>query len=137
MEDQEQEEGVQEMRADASMEEVIQQFRELKDKKDELNKLIKALNPQIEYLQGLIVARMQEEGVVKVSTDFGSCSIKKDIYPQVEDFGAFIQYIAQHKAFELIQKRPNAAGWRQIILEGGEVPGLGEYEDTKLNFRRS
>ena len=41
--------------ADASMEEIIQQFRELKDEKDRLNKIVKDLNPQIEYLQGLII----------------------------------------------------------------------------------
>jgi hypothetical protein len=123
--------------ADASMEEIIQQFRELKDEKDKLNKEIKDnLNPGIEYLQGLIITRMQAEGATKISTDFGSCSIKTDIYPKIENFGLFIQYIASHNALELIQKRVSAAPYRAIIMEGGEVPGLGEYEDTKLNFRR-
>lgn len=130
------EEHSEEILADASMEEIIQQFRELKDEKDRLNKLVKELNSPLEYLQGLIITRMQAEGATKISTDFGSCSIKTDIYPKVDDFGLFIQYIARHNALELIQKRPNAAGWRAIIAEGGEVPGLGEYEDTKLNFRR-
>lgn len=124
------------MEADASMEDMLKEFRELKDQKDALTKEAKALNPAIEYLQGAIITKMQGEGVDKVSTPFGSASIKTDIYPQIKDFPAFIHYIETHKAYELIQKRVNAGPYRELIVGGEEISGLGEYEDTKLNFRR-
>ena len=124
------------MEADASLEEMANEFRDLKDQKDGLMKSVKALNPQIEYLQSSIISRMQGEGATKISFDAGSFSIKTDIYPQIKDFPAFIHYIETHKAFELIQKRVNAGPYRELVLGGEEISGLGEYEDTKLNFRR-
>ena len=133
---------VQVMEADQNLADMIQQFRELKDQKDELNKVIKDLNPQIQTLQEMIIAQMQGEGVEKASTSFGSVSINTKDYACIKDFAAFIHYIDTHKAYELIQKRANDAPLR-LIWEGdgdegeeGEVPGIGKYEDTKLNLRQ-
>ena len=124
------------MEADAPLEEMANEFRALKDQKDALNKQVKDINPQLEYLQKNIISRMQGEGATKISFDAGTFSIKTDIYPQIKDFPAFLEYIVSHKAWELIQKRVNAAPYREMILNEEEIAGLGEYEDTKLNFRR-
>ena len=124
------------MVADESMEEMIRQYRGLVDSKEEINNNLKEVNGQMAILKDLIIAKMQGEGVDKVSTSDGSASIKTDIYPQVTDFPAFLTYVVSHRAWELTQKRVNQAPYRAAVLEGIEIPGLGEYEDTKLNFRR-
>lgn len=125
--------------ADESLGEAIKQFADLKAKKDDLNKAIKELNPQIDTLKGIIIARMQGEGAEKVTTELGSCSISTKEYATIKDMAAFLNYICTHGAYELIQKKANDAPCRLIWDEeegDGEVPGIEKYEDTKLNFRK-
>lgn len=125
-----------EIKADSSMEEIVQEFRRLKDKKKDLEKQAKDLNPQIETLQGLIITKMQGEGANKISTDFGSCSLSTKDYATIKDFAAFLEYIVGHGAYELIQKRANDAPMRIIWEEDEDVPGVVAFERTTLNFTR-
>ena len=125
-----------EITADNSFEEILRELRDLKTQKDDLNKAIKELTPQIEYLQSIAIAKLQGEGAEKVSTSFGSASISTKDYASIKDFPAFIQYVATHQAYELIQKRANDAPLRLIWEEAEEVPGVESFEKTTLNFRK-
>lgn len=126
------------MDADATLEAIIKEFRKLKDAKDALNKQLKELNPQIDYVQGLIIEKMQAEGATKISTDYGSASLSTKDYAQIKDFEEFIHYVLTHDAFHLLQKRVNDAPCRLIWddEEAEEIPGIGKFEKTTLNFRK-
>ena len=127
-----------EITADHSFEEILKELRDLKTQKDDLNKAIKEVNPQIEYLQAIAIAKLQGEGAEKVTTSFGSASISIKDYASIKDFGAFIHYIDTHKAYELIQKRANDAPLRLLWddEESGGVPGVESFTKTTLNFRK-
>lgn len=125
--------------ADSTLADMIKDFRDLKEQKAELNKAVKDLNPKIEYMSEIIIARLQGEGADKISTPFGTVSTSTKDYATVSDFAAFIHYIDTHQAYELIQKRPNDAPLRLVWddeEEGGEIPGIGKFERTTLNFRK-
>lgn len=127
-----------EITADQSFEEILKELRDLKTQKDDLNKAIKKLNPQIEYIQAIAIAKLQGEGAEKVTTSFGSASLSTKDYATIKDFGAFIHYIDTHKAYEMIQKRANDAPIRLIWEdeESGGIPGIDSFSRTTLNFRK-
>lgn len=117
----------------------LEQFRELKDKKDILNQELKLLQRRIDYQEEVVLAILQEEGIDKASIKgIGTASIKVDEHPAIKDWDAFFDYIKKNpNSASLLKKAINAASWREEVQSGHEVPGVEGFKRTKLLFRRS
>ena len=125
-----------ELTADSHLDDLIQELKEVRDEKSELADNMKKINARKEYLESLIIERLRSEGVKKVSSEFGTASLKTESYPNMDDFNAFIESVMESKAWELLPKKVNSAAWREALREGNDVPGVSSFTKTTLNFRR-
>lgn len=115
----------------------INQLKKIKAKKEDLSKKIKEINQQEEYLEGLIINEMQQEGLTKVTAVGVTCSIKNDVYPKIEDWDNVLSFIIKEKKFALFSKKINTPLWREMLLEDGiSIQGISTYEKQSLLFRR-
>lgn len=121
----------------SSFEEYLEKLRAVKDLKTSIQQQLKNLNEQEEYLEQIIISKMQQEGITSVKASIGTATIKTEQYPQVEDWDKVLSFVIEQRAFELLKKAINSAVWRETFLQLGEVlPGVQAFEKQTLLFRR-
>lgn len=77
-------------------------------------------------IDGQILSIMLRDGVESTKTTLGTVSIKRSTVPQVTDWPAVYDFIAQHQAFDLLQRRLSTTAWRDRADAGDVVPGVRE-----------
>ena len=119
------------------LEEFLKGLFDLKAEKARLNEALKALNVQEEYLETQIAMSMKAEGLDKACSDkWGTATLKREIYPSIEDWVVFHDWVAANDAWELLKKEVKAAAWRDLGDGAAAVPGLCTFEREKVLFRR-
>ena len=78
----------------------------------------------------------------KIATEFGSHSLKTDLYPSFDEesggFEKFMSWAVKSKSFEFVRKQVNTKPFREFLLEHGKCPiGLKSYTKAKINSRIS
>jgi len=115
----------------------IKQLKTIKTKKEDLNKKIKKLNEEEEYLEGLIINELQLEGLTKVTALGITASIKTDIYPKIDNWDQTLAFILKEKRYSLLAKKINSSLWREMVEDEMTVEGVSSYEKQSLLFRRT
>ena len=95
----------------------------------------KLLKSQQRELESQISIRMQEQGLDKISNDICTISLKNEIVPDVEDWDALQQHVAETGEFELLHRRVSATAYREKVALGADVPGVANRELTRINYR--
>jgi hypothetical protein len=114
---------------------LIDKMKENRDARGELNDKIKELEAEYARLEGLLMEAMDKEGVTKSTGGAATASISTSIVPQVEDWDEFYKYIHKHKFYHLLERRPSAAGCREIMEEKKKLPGVVPFVKRKINLR--
>lgn len=109
---------------------IREEKRKIKAREKELNEEWRSLE-----LQGLIT--LDDQGMDKASTKDGTISIGETILPQVVDWDAFGEHIIQNDALYLLQRRPAAAAYRELLESGETVPGVEPYTQRSINLRKA
>ncbi len=109
-------------------------LRERKRAADEVVDEIKAL---IEAKEFQLQAEMEQQGVARASGRKASVGISESVVPQVEDWDEFYKYIRRNGAFELLERRPAAAAFREHAQNRRDhtVPGVVPFLKRKLSLR--
>jgi len=113
-----------------------QNLFQLKDLNSQLEEQKKANNKEIEVITKQILEIMESEDIEKCSTEFGSLSRKLDLYPSIDNFTDFFEFVVKSGATHFLQKRVNAAPVREMVKEHGEAPpGIGTFIKESLGTR--
>lgn len=102
------------------------------------NEELKQLQAEERAIEDRLLHAMQEAGTDIARGDRATVSISKIVRPQLQDFAAFERFVLRHKAVHLFEKRIAVTAYREMKekLRGKEIPGVIEYEQTKLNCRK-
>lgn len=72
-----------------------------------------------------LLAQLDEQGVSGIKTSVARVSITESQVPKLLDWEAFCNYIKEHDAFHLLQKRPAATAIKELsTIEGATPPGV-------------
>jgi hypothetical protein len=104
---------------------------ELKDHNDQ----IKILNEKKRNLELSIMDDLDESGLTLARTEFGTVSLTTEQVASVEDWNAFEEYIYDHRALYLLQRRASNPAYREEINQRGPVPGVSAFTKRKLSLR--
>jgi len=106
-----------------------------------LNERIKDVNDQLTDLKRAklnielsIIEEMDTEGLSLARTDFGTVSVNKTDVASVKDWPKFEEYIYEHKALYLLQRRPSDPAYRDEIAAHGDLPGVETFTKVKLSL---
>jgi len=127
-----------EQKSQADLERTVAAYVQLRDliaQRDKARKeALKPLKSDLEKLENLLQARMQELGVESLRTKAGTAYLTKAQSTKVEDWEAALRYIVENEAFHLLERRIA----KTPLLESGEqVPGVTIQTIHKTNVRRS
>lgn len=115
---------------------IIDRLFELRTEKSDLNDKIKVINAEMEALEVLLMARLDDEETIKACGKNAGVTITTLVVPNVTDWDAVHAYIVDHQACYLLEKRLSAAPWRELEAMGTHIPGTEPFEKRSLSLRK-
>jgi hypothetical protein len=111
---------------------------ELRQKKDKLNEKLSEINKAIDQLEFSIIQDMEVNELDSIKAESGSATKKMEMYPNIEDYDAFFNFLVETGNKDMIEKRVGKAAFRAYVEENNKYPdGLGAYEKVTLNYRKA
>lgn len=93
----------------------------------------KALSEKEQILRDYLQNNFDKSGLGGAKGKYATVSLKTQTVADVQDWDKFYAYIAKHKAWECLQKRPGITALRERWDAGKEVPGVSSKEITVLS----
>lgn len=116
---------------------LIDQLFELRERIRELDRQSQALKDEKQALEDTLLKELDAQGVQSVSGRKATASISENIVPSIEDWDSFHAFIRRNNAFYLLQRRANAAPYRELMEQrrGKKIPGATSVTLRTLNLR--
>jgi|TARA_B110000438_G_scaffold74643_1_gene74744 hypothetical protein len=116
-----------------TFDELIEKKSQIREERADIAKQDKILSAANAALDLQIIEDLNVQGVTKTSNDNYTVSITKEVVPHVTDWDAFYQ----HPDFHLFMNRAmNARNCREHWGAGEELPGVTQFEKTKVHFTK-
>jgi hypothetical protein len=96
----------------------------LKAEKAAHNKAVKELNVRIDETEKVLLGKMREEGLLKLSNDLGMVYISPQVVPNVVNWDMFYEHIRKTNSFHLLERRLTKTAYREMVENGESVPGV-------------
>lgn len=119
-----------------SVNQLINERAEIKDQMDRLNKHVKELRAESDYIDVLLLKKMDAEGVSRTANGAASVSINEDTVPNVDDWDALYEHVTSTQDFSLLQRRVSSTAYKELLKMGENVPGLSPRTVRRVNFRK-
>lgn len=119
-----------------SITELINHRADLKGQMDQLNKQLKELRGEQDYVDVLLLRKMDTEGVSRTANENASVSINEDTVPNVDDWDALYAHVTSTQDFSLLQRRVSSTAYKELLKMGESVPGLSPRSVRRVNFRK-
>lgn len=121
---------------DMSVNQLINERASVKGEMDQLNKQLKELRAESDYLDVLLLKKMDAEGVSRTANDAASVSINEDTVPNVDDWDALYAHVTSTQDYSLLQRRVSSTAYKELLKMGEQVPGLSPRTVRRVNFRK-
>lgn len=115
---------------------IVDRLYDLRTEKSELSDKIKVIEEEITTLKGLLMERLDDEETIKACGKNASVTITSQIVPNVTDWDLVHNYIVEHDACYLLEKRLSAAPYRELLSAGTPVPGTEPFEKRDISLRK-
>lgn len=86
-------------------------------------------------LETELMQKLSENGLSSARGGEATVSVNETIVPSVVDWEAFHQYIIDHDALYLLERRAAAAPYRELITAGEAIPGVSPFTRRILTLR--
>jgi hypothetical protein len=84
----------------------------------------------------VLMVQLAEEHTPSASGVKATASVAESVVPKVEDWEAFYRYIHRNNAYHLLERRPAAAAFRELLEQrkGKDIPGVVPYTKRTLKL---
>lgn len=124
------------------LEDLISKYISLRDKRAQLKKAYQAkddvLKAAMDAAEAAALKRMEDLGAKSIRTDAGTVYKEEKRSVTTADAETFFNYVREHNAWDMIEKRPAKATVLEWVDEHGSLPpGLNLYSELTIKIRRS
>ena len=116
--------------------EIVQRAVEVREERRKIGARDKELIAEWRSLEMELITRLDEQGMEKASTGAGTASINETVLPNVVDWDEFYKYMLEEDSLHLLQRRPAAAAFRELIDSGFTIPGVEPYTQRSIGLRK-
>lgn len=116
--------------------ELINERAKVKGEMDKINIQLKELRAESDYLDVLLLKKMDAEGVSRTANEKASVSINEDTVPNVDDWDALYEHVSNTQDYSLLQRRVSSTAYKELLKMGETVPGLSPRTVRRVNFRK-
>lgn len=102
-----------------------------------LEKQITTLRTSKDALEKQLLDQLDAQGVQSVSGHLATAYIAESIVPSIDDWDSFHAFVRKNNAFYLLQRRVNAAPYRELMAErrNRKIPGATSVTLRTLNLK--
>jgi hypothetical protein len=112
---------------------VIATYMRLREQKRKKEEEVKAIKTNLGKLEAWLALRADEQDVTSFKTTHGTATLTTSYYASVADWPAITEYVKQHDAFDLLEKRVCKAVVKAHLDEYNSIPPGISY-GTKKNI---
>ena len=112
------------------IEDTLSRIRELDKERLEHDRASKKIKGEVDSLCAVVISAMHRAGVEEAD---GAKIVRKQ-KPFISDWAALNNYIREHDATDLLQKRLTESAVKLRWEDGVAVPGVGVMDEEKLQF---
>lgn len=111
----------------------------LKERKAELNEDLKSVNEDIKNVERQLFSAMQdrENPLYKITGEYGTVYIQRQVVPKVVNWEEFENYVYEHRALHMLERRPSRIAFRELYEQGDAVPGVDPNIFDEIRTRSS
>lgn len=114
----------------------IDEMMALRSEKRHHEAEVKRIDANIKLMEGTLKQAMIDQGITEAKGVYGKAVYdEKVLYPQVDDWNAFHQYIKENNLFDLLHKRISLTNYRQLVEAQVAVPGVVPNYVSEVNLR--
>lgn len=115
---------------------MIDRMYMLREQKLGLEAQVKEVTAEISEIQQTLLTRFTEVGTDYARGSLASASISESVVPQIEDWGAVMEWIMENDGLYLVHRRVSSGPWKELQDAGVDVPGIIPYTKTAILLRR-
>lgn len=125
-----------------TMRDVIAEYVQLRDQLAEESSKFKAteklIKEQMAQIEGRLMQSMGELGVDSIKTPAGTAYLNEKVSVTTSDKMAFLDYVREHDAWELLQVQGSKTSIQDFAIEHGDVPpGISITRMQSVGIRRA
>lgn len=117
---------------DMTGDEIARRYREVIDRKDELNAEVAACDDELRELKRKAIAWGDEQGLDTIKGSGITLSLKDEPIAAVADWPTFIRWASECGFTDLLQKRANAKRAHELAVEGIPLPDCVELGTVRI-----
>ena len=122
-----------------TLEDLIDEMHTTRERIRDIKRTLDPLEERMKELEEQVMHAMNEAGLKKAGSTRANVSLSTEEVPTVMDPDAnwpeIFHYLVENDYLEILQKRLNAAAWRELKAQGIEIPHIQPYERVKLSLR--
>lgn len=124
-----------------TVEQVVGTYMKLRRKKEALENQVKEdladIKAKMTKLEAWLMQKADEDGVTSFKTAAGTAFVTTTDFANVADWDAVLNFIKNHEAFDMLEKRVSKTAVRAYMDETGEVPpGITYGSKVGINVRK-
>jgi len=116
-------------------------YIELRTKKNQVEKLVKEkvdlIKAKMRFLEGKILAFLQQSGQESAKTKFGTPYITKKVGFNIANADEFFNYVIENDAVDLLTKKVNSTAAKAYLEDEVKIPGVKIYTELKVGVKKS
>ena len=125
----------------ATKAELTKLYVEVRDRiaarKAEFDKADVADKEVLRKIELVLLAKMDADGEESVRTEFGTAYVATSDFAQVGQWDAFIQFVKENEAYDMIEKRCSKTAVREYLKAANALPpGINYGTKREINVRR-
>lgn len=115
---------------------IVDEIYEIRSQRLALEDEVKKLKERQTELEQEFLNKAQEEHVTSARGHLASSSVTEEVVPNVIDWDQLYKFIHTTNYFHLLQRRPSAGAYKELLDQGVEVPGVEPYTKYKINTQK-
>jgi hypothetical protein len=124
------------------MQDIIEKYIELRDKKSELSaaykKKVAGLDAALDQLEAILLEKLNEIGMDSAKGSTGTVYKSRRTSATVADWDYVLDHIQKNELWNMLEKRVSKQAVEQYVEEHGNLPpGINWREELVVNIRRS
>lgn len=112
---------------------LIKRRHQLENERKVLSSQLRDKEDAIKELDAQLIEIMEEAGEERVEIKGGlGVRLSSSVVPNVKDWDKFYAHIKKTNAWYLLERRPTATGYRDVLAAGKNVPGVEPFTKVKV-----
>jgi len=122
---------------DNTLHHLIEQLGILRAEKKRHEYAAKQCEQQIRSKEHEIMDMMDDLEISESRSAAGKVALTESVYPQVENWDSFYQWILENQYLHFLEKRPAVLAYREALRQSISVPGVLPYTKRKVTFKEA